>query len=303
MPEVHYAPLISAVDSEESKILLYKSGRIATELYGRYTFSCEMDLTYFPFDHQFCVIMTSAGNLDIQYKNPFRMAPNQSTANFVVQDLDFIVDYNSRFLQTNVDFATEWKHWIRIRMSRKHEVFLTTLLLPNLTLTVLSWAVFWIGADKLPERVSICIALILAQLILIVGEEQEFPNTSDFKLVDLYLFVNFFINVASLLETILASFCSKASSRKRCRSCLRSEKTGKRDRIDLPTIQVTGPEESTTTKTTIGQPSLVNCVDLISKILFPLLFIAWNIVFFRLAEKSAEIARNVGRVQQMEFAA
>ena len=73
-----------------------------------------------------------------------------------------------------------------------------------------SWAVFWIGADKLPERISICIALILAQLILIVGAAEDFPNTSDFKLVDLYLIVNFFINSAALLETIVASIASRA---------------------------------------------------------------------------------------------
>ena len=78
-----------------------------------------------------------------------------------------------------------------------------------------SWCVFWINADKLPERISIGIALILAQLILIVGEQQEFPNTSDFKLIDIYLLLNFFINVAALIETIFAALLSEmAASRK-----------------------------------------------------------------------------------------
>ena len=89
-----------------------------------------------------------------------------------------------------------------LMQSRQHLFFTRT--------AFLSWCVFWIGADKLPERVSICIALILAQLILIVGAEQEFPNTSDFKLVDLYLIVNFFINSAALLETLLASIVPRA---------------------------------------------------------------------------------------------
>ena len=44
-----------------------------------------------------------------------------------------------------------------------------------------SWVVLWVDPAALPERASICIALILAQTILIIGEEQSFPQSADFK--------------------------------------------------------------------------------------------------------------------------
>ena len=82
---------------------------------------------------------------------------------------------------------------------------------------------FWISADKLPERISIGIALTLAQLILIVGEQQEFPTTSDFKLVDIYLLVNFFINVVALVETIFASVFSEMWAQRKRRRLIKKQ--------------------------------------------------------------------------------
>ena len=88
---------------------------------------------------------------------------------------------------------------------------------------------FWIDPQSLAERASICIALILSQLVLIVGEEQDFPQTSDFKIVDLYLISNFLINVFVLFENILASCC--VNRHWRCcggRGAKQSRKTDKR---------------------------------------------------------------------------
>ena len=62
---------------------------------------------------------------------------------------------------------------------------------------------------SLPERLSISIALILSQLILVVGEEQSMPTSSDLKLLDLYLMVNFLVNSAALIECLFASFHAK----------------------------------------------------------------------------------------------
>ncbi|XP_075246139.1 glycine receptor subunit alpha-2-like [Convolutriloba macropyga] len=305
-PEIHFSHLVSMEKSlESSKVYLYFTNEIETYMFGRYTFSCEMDLMFFPFDEQFCLMSIIASNMDIKILNPFSMRPNQTTGDFIFRDLDFILDYSVIISAIDEGYLVDWRHTVRIRMRRKREVFITTLFLPNLTLTILSWCVFWIGADKLPERVSICIALILAQLILIVGAEQEFPNTSDFKLVDLYLIVNFFINSAALLETLLASIVPRAIKKFKS-ACLKRKGGAIDDQGSLKSVQNT---ESQSDPVAIQSQILdlldkqfrrnesieekSNVIDDASKFLFPIIFVAWNAVFVKIAYERAVQAYNV----------
>ncbi|XP_075244959.1 glycine receptor subunit alpha-2-like [Convolutriloba macropyga] len=303
-PEIHFSPLVSVEESMEgSKVYLHENNEIETFMSGRYTFSCKMDLMFFPFDEQFCAISIIASMLDIKIQNPFSMIPNQTTANFIFEDLNFDTDYNLFISAVDDGYLVDWQHTVRIRMRRKREVFITTLFLPNLTLTILSWAVFWIGADKLPERISICIALILAQLILIVGAAEDFPNTSDFKLVDLYLIVNFFINSAALLETIVASIASRAPIKFKSR-CKKDKNGNSDDEASVRSVQsaeVTSAIQSQIldllekqfTKNKNGEEKK-NVIDDISKFLFPIIFVAWNTVFIKIAYDRSMKASTVG---------
>ena len=72
-----------------------------------------------------------------------------------------------------------------------------------------SWINFWIDPQSTPERAGLTITLALAQIVLITGVEQSFPSVSDFKMIDIYLIVNFLFNMACLIQTVVASVVAK----------------------------------------------------------------------------------------------
>merc|ERR1712226_19039 len=141
-------------------------------------------------------------------------------------------------------------------MSRRYETFFLSLFLPSLSLTVLSWAVFWINVKLIAERLGLTITLILAQVVLIIGVAGQFPSVSDLKVVDIYVIVNFLFNVGSLVESLVAAKLSECRS-----SCLRGENE-----------ELSGTEVQTT--------KTGSWIDIVSWILFPAAFIAWNVAFF-----------------------
>ena len=56
-PKIYFHPLESVEESREnSKVFMSSIGHIKTDVVGRYTFSCPMDLTFFPFDQQACLV-------------------------------------------------------------------------------------------------------------------------------------------------------------------------------------------------------------------------------------------------------
>ena len=56
-PDINFDPLVSVVESEaSSKMFLGRRGEVRMSKFGRYTFSCDMDLLYFPFDRHKCFV-------------------------------------------------------------------------------------------------------------------------------------------------------------------------------------------------------------------------------------------------------
>ena len=66
----------------------------------------------------------------------FGMSGSQSTADFSFRDFNISQDYNFMF-SGNEYITYESEHTLKFHMSRKYQVFLFTLLLPNAILTVL----------------------------------------------------------------------------------------------------------------------------------------------------------------------
>ncbi|XP_075244963.1 glycine receptor subunit alpha-2-like [Convolutriloba macropyga] len=298
-PTIHYDTLISnefTPDGGEVKLSI-PGNNIEYHRSGTFTFSCQINLKYFPFDEHTCKVRVYVRNLVVdnwgllgKKKDFFGMKPNQQTADFTFDDFNYTTDYDVSF-QGNEYTTTISEHTMQFHLQRKYMGILVTVILPNITLTVLSWVVFWIDPLSLPERISICIALILSQLILVVGEEENFPSTSDFKLMDLYLMVNFFVNSAAMIECLFASFLAKRAEARKSSTVRpdpknyalvdQSDKSQQHDTTEF----YTDPEITTKPASDEAQPeksdnSTHNLIDLISRVVFPLGFTLWNIGFY-----------------------
>merc|ERR1712150_18009 len=104
------------------------------------------------------------------------------------------------------------------------------------------------------DRLGILITLILAQVVLIIGVTGQFPSSSQLKLADIYLIVNFLFNVGALVESIIAAKLSECQC-----YCFRRQD------------EFSGSQIQTTTTS--------SWVDIASRIIFPVTFIMWNVAF------------------------
>ncbi|XP_075246038.1 glycine receptor subunit alpha-2-like [Convolutriloba macropyga] len=228
------------------------------------------------------------------------MYPGQTTANFHFSDFDHAKDYSN---VSTVYLKKKYvEHEYAIHMQRKFGIYLLTIYLPNSSLSMLAWINFWIDPKCTPERAGLTITLALAQIVLITGVEQNFPSVSDFKMVDVYLIVNFLFNLACLIETVLASVVSKKTLRTRnlkgtetnrpnyehssmiglSTNHFHREETSSCKRKHKSAIYEEFRAAATGTKTLTDDEETTNPVDFWSRLGFPFAFFLWNIVFFAL---------------------
>ncbi|XP_075249919.1 acetylcholine receptor subunit alpha-type des-2-like [Convolutriloba macropyga] len=273
-PKIYFHPLESVEESKEnSKLSMDKNGRVNSDMVGRYTFSCPMDLTFFPYDQHSCVVlMETTSGLPIKPKNPFSMARHQSTANFIFHGLDGDIDYDLHE-GSIIPGNNHWKHWIRIRMRRKHEVFFTTLFLPNFTLTVLSFVA------ALTETIFAALSSEMAasrkwkrqskKLPPASAKDQEVSSASENKNYEK-------VNTDDAEETQPAPSNSEPE--------ILTEK-------ELPIEQVERQNVVTSRSR----------VDNMSKMIFPIIFVAWNSAFLTIAGNKAMEASNQGKISFEEM--
>ncbi|XP_075258371.1 glycine receptor subunit alpha-2-like [Convolutriloba macropyga] len=227
-------------------VRLESNGRVFWSQRFLITTSCPMRMTYFPFDRHVCSIAIGSYkyhdglvNLTLA-ENLSGMYPGQETSNFIFKDLDAKNDVMRISAPYMDDVFSEQNMFLY--MTRKYGLFFTQLFLPSLSLTVLRWVTFWINPRCLPERATISITVILAQVVLIFGIAAQYPSVSDLKMADIYVIMNFIFNFAGLIENILAAH------------------------FWVKTDKEVSVEKS--------------IVDFISSITFPVTFVIWNIVFF-----------------------
>ena len=58
-PNIKFDPLVSVEEPEAgSKVSVSKDGSVEMSRSGQYTFSCDLNLMYFPFDRHKCVVIS-----------------------------------------------------------------------------------------------------------------------------------------------------------------------------------------------------------------------------------------------------
>ncbi len=155
--------------------------------------SCNMNLRNYPLDIQYCSIMfESFGNtMDTMYF---------SWLDFPV-DVDPSVELPQHELAGKIlyDCSTNYTggawpcHEIRFVLKRDIGYYLMQVYMPSCLIVVLSWVTFWIRIDKIAERVSVGLVIILTMTTWNTGIQSSLPRVSYIKGVNQVCFVIFIL--------------------------------------------------------------------------------------------------------------
>ncbi|KAJ6225873.1 hypothetical protein RDWZM_004418 [Blomia tropicalis] len=255
---------LSTSSSQTNTLIRIKSsGNVLYSTRLTATANCPMDLRYFPGDRQNCkLILASYGysTKDLQYN----WAPGNKS--FVLSDLIFlptfsITGYNQSCTEETLTTGTFTRLICDIFFERSLGYYMYQIYVPGFLIVVISWVPFWLDQEDSHARVGLGVTTVLTMTTLTTSTNASLPKISYIKAIDIYLFMCFLMVFLSLIEYATVGFFET----KRQTTKVHSEPIKMEPKIQ-PIIATNSKDD-------------VSWIDKMSRIIFPTVFILFNIIY------------------------
>nr|XP_011421201.2 acetylcholine receptor subunit beta-type lev-1 [Crassostrea gigas] len=176
-------------------LYVYNDGWVDWYPYKVFETSCELDVTYYPFDSQKCDIIVkswsySRWEVNFTFNDPqigfYEFVPNHV---WHLESYDAETDYTNS--QTDLKFT--------LHLKRKTKYFIANLILPIILVGVLNTFVFMIPADA-GEKMGFSVTIFLTFAVFLTIVSGELPKTSDsISILSIYLIIELIISISSIM--------------------------------------------------------------------------------------------------------
>ncbi|XP_061163856.1 glycine receptor subunit alpha-2-like isoform X2 [Saccostrea echinata] len=248
---------------------IYPDGLVVYSMRVTGTFSCQMYLHKYPLDQQTCSIQMesygySTDTLKFQWNDiPLVQRPNLTLPQF---EIGHISNHTCDITYANVTFTCLG---IDIEMSRAYGYYITQVYIPSFLIVCLSWVSFWLNIDAIPARISLGLLTILTMTTQSSGARATLPRVSYIKAIDVWMATCLVFVFAALIEFSYVNV--KARVQQRRKSSVK----------ELPLL-LHRKEDDSKEKTQLDSKCRDEArrVDKLSRIIFPLVFLCFNIVYW-----------------------
>ncbi|XP_045113185.1 acetylcholine receptor subunit beta-like 1 [Portunus trituberculatus] len=190
----------------KSNVLIYPHGEVLWVPPAIYQSSCTIDVTYFPFDQQTCLMKFGSWTFN-----------GDQVSLSLYNDKDFVdlSDYWKSgtwdivevpaFLNvvSNANHPTETDITFYITIRRKTLFYTVNLILPTVLISFLCILVFYLPAEA-GEKVTLGISILLSLVVFLLLVSKILPPTSlVLPLIAKYLLFTFVMNTVSILVTVV----------------------------------------------------------------------------------------------------
>ncbi|KAI1301178.1 Acetylcholine receptor subunit beta-like 1 [Halotydeus destructor] len=192
----------------KSNVLIYPSGTVTWIPPAIYQSSCTIDVTYFPFDQQKCVMKFGSWTFNGDQVTLKLYGDNhwvdlsdywKSGTWDIVEVPAFLNVYNGT--KNGKPTETDISFYITIR--RKTLFYTVNLILPTLLISFLCILVFYLPAEA-GEKVTLGISILLSLVVFLLLVSKILPPTSlVLPLIAKYLLFTFLMNCISILATVI----------------------------------------------------------------------------------------------------
>ncbi|KAK7086802.1 Glycine receptor subunit alpha-3 [Halocaridina rubra] len=248
---------------------LNKTGHILYSMRITAELSCHLELERFPFDSQVCYALISAyANTDeiVVYKwqsNPLDLPDDLEIAQFDL--LAYSTDTLTQYFSTG-NFSGLLVHFFLRRQNGYH---ILQTYVPTILIVSISWVSFWLDPNAVPGRVSLGVTTLLTLTTLASGIRQQLPPVSYIKAIDVWVGMCMIMVFGALLEFTLVNWlANKKIIRLQSSTSYQTSSVAAKGGDDLG---------NGASKTYISQARLL---DRISRILFPVIFLVFNIIYW-----------------------
>ncbi|KAK2716449.1 acetylcholine receptor subunit beta-like 1 [Artemia franciscana] len=187
-------------------VLIYPKGEVLWVPPAIYQSSCTIDVTYFPFDQQTCVLKFGSWtfngdqvSLQLYLHKPFVDLSDYWKSG--TWDIIEVPAYLNENIGDNNQTETDLTFYITIR--RKTLFYTVNLILPTVLISFLCVLVFYLPAEA-GEKITLGISILLSLVVFLLLVSKILPPTSlVLPLIAKYLLFTFIMNTVSILVTVV----------------------------------------------------------------------------------------------------
>ncbi|XP_077865204.1 glycine receptor subunit alphaZ1-like [Saccoglossus kowalevskii] len=275
--------------------------------------NCNMHLQHFPMDEQVCdMAMESFGYTSDQLIFIWR---NDMAKAVQVDDTLTLPQFELYHTNTKRCDKVYWTgNFTCIAVSfhfvRQIGYYMLNTYIPTFALVLLSWVSFWMRPDAAPARVSLGVTVILTTTTLAIGVRGSFAKVSYITAIDVWMTSCLIFVISTTIEFAIVNFlyhickgipskrqpCASHANRRRSMahySCGESNGVGtgsifsqsnevrrRSDGFAETRLMTKLPEEKQNDDKVASNQHLALRVDNISKLLFPISFALFNLVYW-----------------------
>lgn len=241
--------------------------------------SCPMDLRYYPMDVQECEIRIGSyayTTRDIKFEwraaDPVQLSKSMHLPRFSLKS--FLTDYCTSRTTTG-DYSCIK---VLLRLSRQFSYYLFQVYVPSIVLVMLSWVTFWLDQRATAARVAIWVTVLLTLAIKMAGINAKLPAVSYTKAIDVWTGTCLMFVFAVLFELAWVMQCVAAEDREKLDAnaddsvAKKHEHANERGHTDRTGGFI---RRFLSRFSSRGQR-----IDGISRILFPLAFAFFNLIYW-----------------------
>ncbi|THD28502.1 putative acetylcholine receptor [Fasciola hepatica] len=186
------------------KAMVHSTGNVFWSPPAKLRSACKIDITYFPFDDQSCMMKFGSWAYDGWQLNITKRHEDVDMSNYVPNgEWDLLKVTVDRF-EIVYPCCKEPYPDLRftIYMRRRTLYYLFNIIFPCLWLTVLSLISFWLPPDS-GEKITLGITVLLAFSVFMLLIAENMPATSEFvPLIGIYLTVTMAMTSLSIILTV-----------------------------------------------------------------------------------------------------
>ncbi|XP_052793064.1 glycine receptor subunit alpha-2-like isoform X2 [Mya arenaria] len=286
---------------------IYPNGIIQYSARVTGAFFCAMDLRKYPFDTQECEFELESYGFDttklkfIWDDPPMTMSKNIKLPQF---NLTSISTYNCDREYFGIKYPCIGVKFI---LERDYSFYLIQIFVPSILIVILSWVNFWLDCTSVPGRVSLALLTVLTMTTQSSGARENLPAVSYVKAIDVWMAACLAFVFLGLVEFAYVNVQSRVSTRRQMSyskpvhelvQAVHNNMNGDINENEKENESQTSSESTCDTKEHLSNKgsectkSYLIClkslagieraraVDKISRVLFPLLFIIFNICYW-----------------------
>ncbi|KAG8042138.1 hypothetical protein G9C98_000129, partial [Cotesia typhae] len=189
----------------KSNVLIYPNGEVLWVPPAIYQSSCTIDVTYFPFDQQTCIMKFGSwtfngDQVSLALYNDKNFVDLSDYWKSGTWDIISVPAYLNTY---QGDFPTETDITFYIIIRRKTLFYTVNLILPTVLISFLCVLVFYLPAEA-GEKVTLGISILLSLVVFLLLVSKILPPTSlVLPLIAKYLLFTFIMNTVSILVTVI----------------------------------------------------------------------------------------------------